>query len=70
MIAFQFQVNDEDHSIVVDQSFQIAVLEDSIQDESIGDIPEADNTVQYQVIEEGSNRGKRKLCDTDGLVTH
>jgi len=47
MIAFQFQVNDEDHSIVVDQSFQIpdAGQEDSIQDESIGDVPEADNTV-------------------------
>jgi hypothetical protein len=46
MIAFQFQVNDEDHSIVVDQSFQIpdAVQEDSIHEESIGDIPEADST--------------------------
>lgn len=69
MIAFQFQVNDEDHSIIVDQSFQIpdAVQEDSIHEESIGDVPEADSTVQYQVIEEGSSRGKRMLCDTDGF---
>jgi len=31
MIAFQFQVNDEDHSIVVDQSFQIP---DPVQEDS------------------------------------
>ncbi|VDI64009.1 Hypothetical predicted protein [Mytilus galloprovincialis] len=35
--------------------------EDSIADEYIGDIPEDDPTVHYQTIEEGSNRGFRRL---------
>jgi hypothetical protein len=34
--------------------------------ESIHDLPDDDPGVQYQVIEEGSNRGKWKLCDTQG----
>ncbi|XP_071133066.1 uncharacterized protein [Mytilus edulis] len=63
------EIIDEDPSIVIDRSFDIPeqVQEDSIADESIGDIPEDDPTVHYQTIEEGSNRGKRKLCDSDGF---
>ena len=62
MIAFQFQVNDEDHSIVVDKSFQIpdAVQEDSIQDESIDDVPEADKTVQYHCNRRGQQPWQKK----------
>ncbi|CAC5383159.1 unnamed protein product [Mytilus coruscus] len=60
----------EDTSIVVDRSFNVPepVLEESLQDESIGDITVDHNpTTEYHVVDFGSNRGKRNLVDTDGF---
>jgi len=54
---------------LIDRSFEDPqqIQEDSMVDDSIhDDLPDNDPAVQYQVIEEGSNRGKRKLCDTHG----
>lgn len=45
---------------MIDRSFEDPqqIQEDSLVDESVHDLPDDDPGVQYQVIEEGSNRGK------------
>ncbi|XP_062581798.1 uncharacterized protein LOC134243559 [Saccostrea cucullata] len=61
----------EDQSFVADTSFAVPapVNEDSIREEVIGDIPEEDEAVvaEYEVVDTGTKRGKRKLVDNRGF---
>ena len=60
----------QDDSIVVNRSFEVPnpVVENSIREEPIYDVPIDYNPVkEYQNVDNGSIRGKRKLVDLDGF---
>ena len=60
----------QDDSIVVNRSFEVPnpVVENSIREEPIHDVPIDHNPVkEYQIVDNGSIRGKRKLVDLDGF---
>jgi hypothetical protein len=60
----------QDDFIVVNRSFEVPnpVVENSIREESIYDVPIDHNPVkEYQIVDNGSIRGKRKLVDLDSF---
>ena len=60
----------QDDSIVVNRSFEvpIPVVENSISEEPIYDVPIHHNPVkEYQIVDNGPIRGKRKLVDLSGF---
>ncbi|KAJ8310410.1 hypothetical protein KUTeg_012275 [Tegillarca granosa] len=62
--------HDGNTSVVNERPFVVpeTVLEQSIEDEAIGEVDIGHNTSQdYNIIENGTNRGKRKLVDSQGF---
>ena len=61
---------EDDASFAANNSFAIpeAIQEDSIRDNTLHDIPdyEEEEETQYEVVEAGTKRGKRKLVDKRG----
>ena len=60
----------QDDSIVVNRSFEVPnpVVENSIREEPIDEVQIDHNPVkEFQMVENGSIHGKRKLVDLDGF---